>query len=49
MEIKSEILFGDQPKIAELYNIPVSNVRKLVPNVFHKKSMSFIMKTYNFT
>ena len=33
--------------IADFYNIPIVNVKKLVPN-FSDKSMFFIMKTYKF-
>ena len=38
-----------QLKIADLYNIPIGNIKKLVPNFFDKESMCFIMNTYNFT
>ena len=35
--------------MADLYNIPIGNVKK-VPNLFDKeKSIQFIMKTWNFT
>ena len=30
-----------QLKIADLYNIPVSKVKKLVPNCFHKEKCVF--------
>ena len=33
---------------ADLYSIPIGNVKKLVPNFFDKKCMCFIMKTFNF-
>ena len=33
--------------IADFYNIPIGNAKKLLPNFFMKKSMRFIMKTYN--
>ena len=49
IEIKREMLSEYQLKIADLYNIPIGNVKKLVPNFFMKKSVCFIMKTYNFT
>ena len=49
VEIKREMLPEYQLKIADLYNIPIGNVKKLVPNFFMKKSVCFIMKTYNFT
>ena len=38
-----------QLKIADLYNIPIGNVKKLVLNFLIKKSMYFIVKTYNYT
>ena len=31
------MLFNDQLKIADLYNIPIGNVKKLVPNFFDKE------------
>ena len=34
IEIKREILSGYQLKIADLCNIPIGNVKKLVPNFF---------------
>ena len=37
-EIKREILSKYQPKIADLYNIPIGNVKKLMPNIFDKES-----------
>ena len=36
IEIKIEILSGYQLKIADHYNIPLGNVKKLVPNFFDK-------------
>ena len=36
-EIKREALSEYQLKIADLYNIPAGNVKKLVPNVFDKE------------
>ena len=44
IEIKRSILSEYQLKTADLYNIPIGNVKKLVPNLI-KKSMCFIMKT----
>ena len=38
-----------QSKIADFYNIPIDNLKKLVPNYFDKKIMCFIMKTCYFT
>ena len=37
IEIKREILSKYQLKIADLYNIPIGNVKKLVPNIFDKE------------
>ena len=37
VEIKREMLSHYQLKIADLYNIPISNVKKLVPNFFDKE------------
>ena len=34
IEIKREMLSRYQVKIADLYNIPIGNVKKLVPNLF---------------
>ena len=36
-EIKSEMLSEYQLNIADLYNIPIGNVKKLVPNLFGKE------------
>ena len=49
IEIEREMLFEYQLKIADLYNILIGNVRKLVPNFLIKKIMCFIMRSYNFT
>ena len=38
-----------QLKITDLYNISSGNLKQLAPASFDKKSMCFIMKTYNFT
>ena len=48
-EIKKEILCKYQVMIADLYNIPTDNLKKLVPNFFHKRGMCFIIKICNFT
>ena len=48
-EIKIETLSEYQLKIADLYNIPISYVKKLMPNMFNEKTMWLILKTYNFT
>ena len=37
IEIKREMLCDYQLKIADLYNTPISNVKKLVPNLFDKE------------
>ena len=37
IEIKREMLSDYQLKIADLYNIPFGNVKKLVPKFFDKK------------
>ena len=37
IEIKREMLSDYQLKIADLYNIPTSNVKKLVPSFIDKK------------
>ena len=37
IELKREIFFDYQLKIVDLYNIPVGNVKKLVPNFFDKE------------
>ena len=47
--MKREMLPNYQLKIGDLYNIPIGNVKKLVPNFFAKKNMWFIMKTWKFT
>ena len=48
-EIKREMLSEYQLRIADLYNIPIGNTKKLVITFLIKKSMCFIMKTCNFT
>ena len=37
IEIKIEILSSYQLKIDEFYNIPIGNVKKLVPNCFDRE------------
>ena len=49
MEIKREILYDYQLKIADLYNTPIGNFKKLVRHFFDKEKMWFIVKTCNFT
>ena len=41
-------MFDYKLKIADLYNIPIGIVKKLVPNFFDKEKY-VIMKTCNFT
>ena len=48
IEVKREMFFIYKLKISEFYNIPVGNVKKLVPNFFGKEKYGFIMKTSNF-
>ena len=47
--IKREMLSYYQLKIADLYNIPIGNVKKLVLTFLIKKKKFFITKTCNFT
>ena len=37
MEIKREMLSDYQLKVADFYNIPIGNVKKLVPNFFYEE------------
>ena len=37
IEIKRKMSSNYQLKIVDLYNIPISNVKKLVPNIFYKE------------
>ena len=37
IEIKREMLSDYQLKLEDLYNIPIGNVKKIVPNVFDKE------------
>ena len=48
IEIKKEMLSKHQVLIADLYNIPVGIFKKCYLTFLIKKSMSFIMETYNF-
>ena len=43
LEIKREILSHYQLIITDFYNIPIGNVKRLVPNLLIKKIMCFIM------
>ena len=49
IEIKREMLSDYQLKIADLYNILVANVKKLVPKFFGKEKYVIHHETYNFT
>ena len=49
IEIKREMLSDYQLNIADLYSIPIGNVKKLASKIFDKKNIWFIMKTWNFT
>ena len=46
---ESDMSSDYQQKIAGLYYFPTSYVKKLVPKLFIKKNMCFIMKACNFT
>ena len=43
------MLYEYELKIANLYNIPIGNVKKLVSSFLVKKSMCLVTKNYNFT
>ena len=43
IEIKREILSNYQLKIADFYNIPIGNVKKLVPNLFNQEK--YVLET----
>ena len=45
IEIKQEILCNYQLNIADFYNIPIGNIKELVPRFLMTKFMRFIMKT----
>ena len=49
IKIKRKMLPEYQLKIIDSYNVTLGNVKNLVSKIFDKKSMWFIMKTYNFT
>ena len=48
IEIKREMLPSYQLKIADSFNVLIGNVKNLVSKFLVKKSMCFILKTYNF-
>ena len=39
IEIKREMLYKNQLKIADLYDIPIGDVKKLVPNLFWERKV----------
>ena len=39
IEIKKEMLYKNQLKIADLYDIPIGDVKKLVPNLFWERKV----------
>ena len=43
------MLSKDQLMIADFYNIPISNITKLVPNFIDKENYVLHYVTYNFT
>ena len=49
IEIKREMLSDCQLKMADHYNIPISNVKKLVPNFFDKEKYVIRYENLNFT
>ena len=48
IEVKREILSYCQLKIADLYNTPIDNVKKLVPKFWIKESMCVFMRAHNY-
>ena len=48
IEIKREMLSENQLKIAGIYNIPIGNVKKLVPNFFDKENYVLRYKNLQF-
>ena len=48
IEVKREMLSEYQLRIADLYNIPIGNVKKHCLTCLVKKSIWFIKKTYKF-
>ena len=49
IEIKRGILSDYQLRIADHCNIPIGNVKNIVPKFFDKEKHVFIMRNYNFT
>ena len=49
IEIKREMLSDCQLKMADHYNMPISNVKKLVPNFFDKEKYVIHYENLNFT
>ena len=48
IEIEKEMLSNYQSTIADFHKIPICTVKTLLPNVFDKEIMCFIMKTWGF-
>ena len=48
IKIKEKMLSKQQVMIPDVYNIPVGNFKKRFLNLLIKKSMFFIIGTYNF-
>ena len=48
IEIEREMMLDYQLKIADFYNTPIDNVKKLVPNFLIKNNMWFIMNTCDY-
>ena len=49
IEINKEMLPKNQLMISDFYHIFIGNAKTLAPNVFDKKSICFIMRTFKFT
>ena len=41
IEIKRQMLSDCQLRIVDFYNIPIGNVKKLMPNIFDKRKISW--------
>ena len=49
IEIKREMLYEYQLKIADLYNVSIGKVEKLVPNFFNKEKCVLHYENLSFT
>ena len=49
IEYKREMLSDYQLEITDLYNIPIGNIKKLVPNFFDKENNVIHYENCNFT